>query len=346
MKENGVSETVGVIVLVAIATLAVGIVLVILLAGPLPTNVPAFSGIITNSSNTIYIRHLGGDPLYSGQYNITVDGFDRTSSFVGPNPFTVGTNLSYTSPTMPSRVVMVFNTPMGGGTVLLSATLLPNAGPGCNPKNLPTFVQIGNTSTAAGTNPQTLALPVASTPGDLIVVTTDWGSQTINIVNITDSMLNTYQLAAGPITAYNVSRGAYDTAVTYYASNIAAGGSPITISVRLTASPPADPAFEIYAAEYSNMTPVRPLDQASSQTGLGLAENSGSGTTTQSCELIYGWGWSWSNSDPNPPYTLRSNFRGNMIADQVVSSLGAYSVTATNEANTNWICQMSTFKGR
>lgn len=125
MKENGVSETIGAIILVSVAGLAMGIVLLVLLAGPLPANVPSFSATISNKSTTIYISHLGGDPLYSGQYKILVDGKDRTGSFAGPNPFTVGTNLSYTSPTMPSHVVMIFNTSWGGGTVLAAADLVP-----------------------------------------------------------------------------------------------------------------------------------------------------------------------------------------------------------------------------
>jgi hypothetical protein len=90
----------------------------------MPTSVPSFSGLITNDSKTIYISHEGGDPLRRGQYKILVDGVDRTSSFVGPDPLTLGKNLSYTPPSMnASRVVMIFNTSWGGGTVLLSADL-------------------------------------------------------------------------------------------------------------------------------------------------------------------------------------------------------------------------------
>jgi hypothetical protein len=101
-----------------------GIVILVLFAGPLPTSVPSFSGLITNDSKTIYISHEGGDPLRRGQYKILVDGVDRTSSFVGPDPLTLGKNLSYTPPSMnASRVVMIFNTSWGGGTVLLSADL-------------------------------------------------------------------------------------------------------------------------------------------------------------------------------------------------------------------------------
>jgi hypothetical protein len=124
VKEEAVSETVGAIILILVAVLAMGIVILVLSAGPLPTRVPSFTGLISNDSKSIYISHEGGDPLWRGQYKILVDGVDRTSSFVGPDPFTLGKNLSYTPPAMnASRVVMIFNTSWGGGTVLLSADL-------------------------------------------------------------------------------------------------------------------------------------------------------------------------------------------------------------------------------
>ena len=124
MKKGAVSETIGAIILISVAVLAMGIVILVLSAGPLPTRVPSFSGLITNDSRTIYISHEGGDPLWRGQYKILVDGVDRTSSFVGPDPLTLGKNLSYTLPAMNARrVVMIFNTSWGGGTVLLSADL-------------------------------------------------------------------------------------------------------------------------------------------------------------------------------------------------------------------------------
>ncbi len=123
MKHEGVSEVVGALILVSIGVLAMGIVILVLVSGSLPGSVPSFSGLISNSSRTIYISHEGGDPLWRGQYRILVDGVDRTASFVGPDPFSLGKNLTYVAPTMPGRVVMVFNTSGGGGTILLSADL-------------------------------------------------------------------------------------------------------------------------------------------------------------------------------------------------------------------------------
>jgi hypothetical protein len=96
------------------------------LSGPLPTSVPSFTGLISNNSNTVYISHEGGDPLYVGQFKILVNGSDETASFtksLSSNVFSLGMKMNATLPYMPKRVVMVFNTTMGGGTVLLATDL-------------------------------------------------------------------------------------------------------------------------------------------------------------------------------------------------------------------------------
>jgi len=115
-------------VLVTIAVLAMTILVIVLYANPLPTKIPSFSGLISNRSTTIYISNEGGDPLLWGQYKILVDNVDETWNFTKSLPdanrtFSLGKVMNDTLPTMSKRVVMVFNTSWGGGTVLLSADL-------------------------------------------------------------------------------------------------------------------------------------------------------------------------------------------------------------------------------
>jgi len=90
---------------------------------------PEFQGYIANNSTTISISHLGGDPLYRGQdpghFSILVDGVDQTSSFVGPDPFSVGTNLSYNSSGIPKRVTLIYHHRRGGELVLEDCQLFP-----------------------------------------------------------------------------------------------------------------------------------------------------------------------------------------------------------------------------
>ena len=126
MKGEAVSEVVGAVILISLSVLAIGLVILVLFAGPLPTNVPAFSGFITNSSKTVYITHEGGDTLYVGQFKILVDGNDTTYDFtksLRSNMFSLGQVMNATLPYVPNHVVMVFNTSWGGGTVLLTADL-------------------------------------------------------------------------------------------------------------------------------------------------------------------------------------------------------------------------------
>ena len=129
MRQDGVSEVVGAFVLIAIAMLAMVIVVLIFFVNPLPTSVPSFNGLISNSSRTVYISHEGGDPLYRGQYKILVDNVDETWNFTKSLPdanrtFSHGVVMNATLPRAARRVVMVFNTSWGGGTVLLSADLI------------------------------------------------------------------------------------------------------------------------------------------------------------------------------------------------------------------------------
>ncbi len=129
MNHGAVSEVVGAFVLVAIGVLAMTVLVLVLYANPLPTKVPSFTGLISNRSTTIYISHEGGDPLYWGQYKILVDNVDETWNFTKslPDPnrtFSLGRVMNATLPKMSNRVVMIFNTSWGGGTVLLSADLV------------------------------------------------------------------------------------------------------------------------------------------------------------------------------------------------------------------------------
>jgi Concanavalin A-like lectin/glucanases superfamily/Domain of unknown function (DUF2341)/Archaeal Type IV pilin, N-terminal len=125
VKGEAVSSTVGAIVLISVAVLAMGIVILFLFSTPLPTNVPAFQAIVSNESMVVYISHEGGDTLQVGQFRILVDGTDRTSNFTQSltGPFSLGkvmkANLTY----YPKRLVIVFNASGAAEIPLLSADL-------------------------------------------------------------------------------------------------------------------------------------------------------------------------------------------------------------------------------
>ncbi len=336
-KGNGVSEVIGTFILVGVVVLGLALVGILLIANPLPTKVPVFDAIVSNRSGIIYIYHKGGDSLFKGTYKILVDGGDQTGNFSilspGSEPWSVGDTLTATAPTIPKYVVMVFNNTWGGGSVLFAVDL--NKGVTA----APSFVQVAANFTTSGR-----ILPInfgaTSTSGNLIVVSTDWSNQALNIASITDSNGNAYAVAVGPTTV-----GANPKAVTYYAKNIIGGGAPIKVTITLTGVPGVSPTFEGYITEYSGIQTANPLDQTNAGTGVGLNMDSGYRVITQPSELIYGYAWTDETGTPTPPMILRSNFRGNVIADQTVSSIANLHVTATNDISASWICQMATFKG-
>ncbi|HUK38823.1 MAG TPA: DUF2341 domain-containing protein [Methanomicrobiales archaeon] len=141
LKAGAVSETIGAVVLISVAAIAVGIIALVFFSSPLPTNIPAFSGLISNTSNRVYISHEGGDSLYVGQFQILADyggkmGVDETANFtksLPSNVFSLGMRMNATLPANVTHIVMIYNTTWGGGNVLLEADLqgvIPLSPPG------------------------------------------------------------------------------------------------------------------------------------------------------------------------------------------------------------------------
>jgi PKD repeat protein len=120
-RTQAVSEVMGTLILVAVVMVGIALIGTLLLSQPHPTEIPHFHAIISNESESVYIFHKGGDALEAGEYQILVDGVDRTSSFEnsGNHPWSVGETLSYTSPTIPQKVAIVFTGDGKGGASLL-----------------------------------------------------------------------------------------------------------------------------------------------------------------------------------------------------------------------------------
>ncbi|MGA2933674.1 MAG: DUF2341 domain-containing protein [Methanomicrobiales archaeon] len=125
VRNLAVSEVVGTLILVGVVVVGMAIVATVLLSQPLPTKVPAFHAIITNQSKNIYIQHRGGDALRYAEFQILVDGMDRTSSFMnnGDDPWSVGETLYASVPSIPGSVTLVLNQSGGGSIILLSEDL-------------------------------------------------------------------------------------------------------------------------------------------------------------------------------------------------------------------------------
>ena len=116
-NESGVAEIIGAIILISVLVLAIGIIGVGLLSQPLPQKCPAVSVDVTVMGNTLYIRHEGGDSIPKGEFNITLDGVDKTDSFnfldgSARSTWGLGETLYYVVPTgqsSPATIQIIYN---------------------------------------------------------------------------------------------------------------------------------------------------------------------------------------------------------------------------------------------
>lgn len=85
-NDTAASEIIAVVVLIAIFAVAVGIVAVVLLSNPPGDQAPAMLASVMYDNSTggdhhLVLRHEGGDPLRKGEFQIFVNGIDRTDEF-------------------------------------------------------------------------------------------------------------------------------------------------------------------------------------------------------------------------------------------------------------------------
>ena len=120
-NDRGISDALGAVVLISVVALGITIAVAAILSGPLPDRIPAMSVEVTKASNTVFIRHTGGDTLVSGEYRILVTNnngrvSDFSSGGVIPEHWSVGETLEYQVPAgeeMPDSISIVAVTSKG-----------------------------------------------------------------------------------------------------------------------------------------------------------------------------------------------------------------------------------------
>jgi hypothetical protein len=191
------------------------------------------------------------------------------------------------------------------------------------------------TSAAASIN---LNFSSASTAGNLIVVHLTWDKQSRDINTVTDSKSNVYH----PIgAATNWGSGSYRSQL-FYAYNISAGASPLSITATLNGA--VNSLYEMYISEYSNvLTTADPLDQTSTNANSGATVTSGSVTTTAANELVYGVAIGKTVTlNTGSGFNTRSTDQSNIVEDESATTPGSYSAAFTGGGF--WIAQVATFK--
>src|SRR5208282_382766 len=127
--DYAVSEIIGTVLLISIVVLAGSVVAVAVLSQPQAQKIPSVSTVTSIQSQTVYIKHDGGDALQNGTYLILVNGNDLTSKFNPPATWSIGETLTYTLPgtTPPSSVQIEY---IGSGyPVIVASSSFGPAGP-------------------------------------------------------------------------------------------------------------------------------------------------------------------------------------------------------------------------
>ena len=197
------------------------------------------------------------------------------------------------------------------------------------------FVQVNYKTSNPSGSTLAVAYPAAQTVGNLNIVVVGWNDTTAAVSSVTDSRGNTYTRAVGPTTGTALSQSIY------YAKNIIAGSSTVTVVFNQTAAYP-----DVRVLEYSGADTTNPLDVTAGASGTGLTGNSGSATTTSANELVFGAGMTFDiYNAAGSGYTNRviTNF-GDIAEDRSVTSTGSYNATAAMRASAAWVMQMATFK--
>jgi hypothetical protein len=122
----------------------------------------------------------------------------------------------------------------------------------------------------------------AQTAGNTNIIAIGWNSSSGTISSITDSRGNVYQVAAP------IARGSGLSQAIYFANNIAgapAGGNTVTVTFSS-----AQPYVDLRISEYGGLSPMNPVDVASSSSGTSNSATSGTVTTSGPNELLFAAG--------------------------------------------------------
>jgi Pectate lyase superfamily protein len=199
---------------------------------------------------------------------------------------------------------------------------------------------IQGTSETAGTGTAvSVTYPSAQHAGDLNVVLIAWLDSTSSVQSVTDSSGNTYVAAGGPTRDSGVAAQQI-----YYAKNITSAAAK-TNTVTVTFGEAVSDS-DIRIAEYSGIDPVNAYDGGVGASGTGMAQNSGPLTTTNANDLLVAANFiAGVTTAAGSGFTERLiNNYGEIVEDRVVTAIGTYSATATQDSSGYWLMQMAAFR--
>lgn len=95
LNDSGVSGAIGAIFLIIIVVAGMSLLMVAVISQPHQEKVPAMTADVINTTSALYLKHDGGDTLTRGEFQILVDGQDKTTAFGDPATWSVGQTLIY-----------------------------------------------------------------------------------------------------------------------------------------------------------------------------------------------------------------------------------------------------------
>jgi len=244
-----------------------------------------------------------------------------------------GTSITATTPAHAAGAVNVVVTDSSGsGTLTNGFTYTTPVGIA--------FVQVASATPQSSQTSVKVSYPQAQTAGDLNLVAVGWNDTSATVQSVTDSLGNSYVLAAGPV------KGTSLTQSIYYAKNILGGTNTVTVTFSKAAIFP-----DVRVLEYKGLSTASPVDVtagASGTSGSNATVSSGSATTTSANELIFGAGIT-NGAFSKAGTSFKSEVitaDGDIAEDEVVSVKGSYSAAASLGAygSQHWIMQMVTLK--
>src|SRR6266403_208207 len=256
---------------------------------------------------------------------------------------TVAFNGTTATPTAWGATSITAQVPTGAttGSVVVTVNLQPSNGVNFTVGAVSpiVFIQTNSASPQATQTPVTVTYTNAQTAGTLNVVVVSWNDSTATISSVTDSIGNTYAVAAAPVV-----QSATASQAIYYAKNIAAaaaGANTVTVNFNVAAR-----HADIRIAEYGGVDPLNPLDTSVGAQGNTATSDSGAVATTNTNDLLIGANVVQSTSTgPGTGYTSRGiTVDGDILEDQVVFATGSYNATAVLDKVQLWIMQLAAFR--
>jgi hypothetical protein len=199
------------------------------------------------------------------------------------------------------------------------------------------FVQVNASTPQTAQQTVSAAFQQPQRSGDLNVVVVGWNDSTTPLPAasaVTDSSLNTYQLAVGPIRSANL------TQAIYFSPRVAAANSnTVTVTFANAAA-----NVDLRIVEYAGLSAV---DQTLQATGTSQTASTSSIQTTGASEMVFAAGTTiglFSTGGPGYIVRLITTPDGDIVEDQQAAQPGSYPVSAVQNAAAEWVFQAVTFK--